>query len=378
MFFLNPEFTIGFITVLFVYFVFVANTPDKEISSAPNILTSVGIFFTFLGVSVSLYHFDADNITSSIPDLLDGLKIAFFSSVAGLGYSILYRAAKYYLNSINKKQGVSSEVGPEDFLREMRGIKDALIGEGDASLSTQIGKLRNDFRDFADKVAEDGSKKLIEALENVIQDFNQKITEQFGDNFKQLNEAVGALLEWQKEYKEQVEILTKAFKDAQEGIEKTSQSLEKIEQSTASIPEQMKGMQEIYEKTNERLEELTAGLASMAELRDKAENSLPDINKHIDSLIETMRLAVDEQLSNMNDFQTTQKDFSEDLANSLREAAQQTETLINQSIQEVNEKMGEQIGGALEMMGNQLTAISKALHSSYEQHYQEISKALKK
>lgn len=155
-------------TVLFFYFVFVANTPEKEISSAPNILTSLGIFFTFLGVSVALFHFDADNITNSIPDLLDGLKIAFFSSVAGLGYSILYRAAKYYLNSINKSQSLSSDVGPEEFLKEMRGIKDALIGDGDSSLSTQIGKLRNDFRDFAEKVAE-LDEKLTNLLINTLE-----------------------------------------------------------------------------------------------------------------------------------------------------------------------------------------------------------------
>ena len=50
-----------------------------------------------------------------------------------------------------------------------------------------------------------GSQTLIEALRSVIQDFNQKITEQFGENFRQLNEAVGRLLVWQEQYKELVE-----------------------------------------------------------------------------------------------------------------------------------------------------------------------------
>ena len=42
------------------------------------------------------------------------------------------------------------------------------------------------FKDFAEKVAENNSKALVEALEEVIRDFNTKISEQFGDNFKQL------------------------------------------------------------------------------------------------------------------------------------------------------------------------------------------------
>jgi len=40
-------------------------------------------------------------------------------------------------------------------------------------------------------MAENNSKALIEALQEVIRDFNAKINEQFGENFKQLNEAVG-------------------------------------------------------------------------------------------------------------------------------------------------------------------------------------------
>ena len=46
------------------------------------------------------------------------------------------------------------------------------------------------------------SKALVEALRDVVKDFNSKITEQFGDNFKELNTAVGRLLAWQDQYKE--------------------------------------------------------------------------------------------------------------------------------------------------------------------------------
>ena len=53
-----------------------------------------------------------------------------------------------------------------------------------------------------------GSKALIEALRDVIRDFNAKLTEQFGDNFKQLNEAVGKLLVWQNQYTTHIETMT--------------------------------------------------------------------------------------------------------------------------------------------------------------------------
>jgi len=379
--------SLGSILLVFIYFVWKAKDEDSIAQQAPTMLTSLGILFTFIGISIALVNFDVDNINNSIPLMLQGLKTAFFSSIAGLSTSILFKIYKHNLSSSGVKS--DDELKASDFLSQMKDLnkniidgnktlKDALVGDGDASLSTQIGKLRNDFRDFADKVAEDGSQKLIEALENVIKDFNQKITEQFGENFKQLNEAVGALLKWQEEYKNQVEVLTQAFKDAQKGIEATSGSLEKIEASTARIPDQMAAMEGIFEKTNTRVEELTSGLGSLAELRVKAEESLPEIHNQIDSIVGDLTKAVNEQLAGMKEYQEQQKEFSEEVGESLREAAKQTETLINQSIQEVNEKMGEQIGGALEVMGNQLTAITKELHRAYQSHYQEISKALKK
>ena len=46
-------------------------------------------------------------------------------------------------------------------------------------------------KNVAESVAKLATDELIEALKTVIEDFNAKITEQFGENFKQLNEAVG-------------------------------------------------------------------------------------------------------------------------------------------------------------------------------------------
>ena len=56
-------------------------------------------------------------------------------------------------------------------------------------------------------MADNNTKALIEALESVMRDFNAKINEQFGDNFKQLNEAVGRINDWQEQYRQQMDEL---------------------------------------------------------------------------------------------------------------------------------------------------------------------------
>src|SRR6056300_850989 len=60
-------------------------------STTESNLTSIGIFFTFLGIFIALSNFDSNNIQDSIPRLLDGLSLAFGSSVFGLFSALIFR-----------------------------------------------------------------------------------------------------------------------------------------------------------------------------------------------------------------------------------------------------------------------------------------------
>ena len=60
------------------------------------------------------------------------------------------------------------------------------------------------------------TEEIIKALQNVIKDFNTNLTEQFGDNFKQLNEAVLKMIEWQNTYKDSVQEFEKQLNLAKE------------------------------------------------------------------------------------------------------------------------------------------------------------------
>ena len=100
-----------------------------------------------------------------------------------------------------------------------------------------LTKLNTSFNDFAQKVVAGIAPVLIGALENVISDFNNKITEQFGENFKQLNSAVGSMLEWQKEYKDHVNKSTKALNDVVSSLSDIDASISTISENSSSINE---------------------------------------------------------------------------------------------------------------------------------------------
>ena len=112
---------------------------------------------------------------------------------------------------------VEKEEGKET-RESLRSIEKSLTGEGESTVVTQLQKMRTTFSDkqddlvkafekFADEMAKKNTEAFIAALENAIKDFNTKITEQFGENFKQLNEAVGRLNDWQEQYRQQMDVV---------------------------------------------------------------------------------------------------------------------------------------------------------------------------
>ncbi len=64
----------------------------------PTFVSTLGVLGTFYGITVGLLAFDTSDLDKSIPGLLDGLKTAFFTSLAGMIGSMILSAF------ISKKQ----------------------------------------------------------------------------------------------------------------------------------------------------------------------------------------------------------------------------------------------------------------------------------
>lgn len=93
--------------ICFIYVV-ILKRKDKLLSNRhiieffPSLVSSLGVLGTFYGITVGLLAFDSSNLDQSIPDLLDGLKTAFFTSLAGMTGSMILSAF------INRKQDEKS------------------------------------------------------------------------------------------------------------------------------------------------------------------------------------------------------------------------------------------------------------------------------
>ena len=273
-----------------------------------SVIVSIGVLGTFIGIATGLWEFDTEHIDTSVPVLLEGLKLAFMTSIAGMSISIaLSWVQKSKITGGNDELSVLSEIKGllkdvqhlEPLLREIKGMRLEARDEqkmtrthldaGFMRLSEDAGKAQdrldkiatvesiNDFRndvheeqvrsrtfleeqfkatneslkETIDVLSKGATEEIIKALEQVISDFNSNLTEQFGDNFKQLNQAVLSLVQWQENYKSIIEKDTKMLNEIRESMARSDEMLKSIadrNEEVKTVYERLRSIIEAYDK----------------------------------------------------------------------------------------------------------------------------------
>lgn len=273
---------ISFLTVLaFIGMFTSSNSKIKNFTHhSPAILATVGIFFSFWGISIGLIALDLTDIQGSIPKLLDGLKVKFIASLMGIGASIVVRIAQNFapedietadsdtkiLHLLSDIHQLLAKQETTNFDTLFLHIKNSLIEIDEnherrsqilnKSLNTNFNTLSQAFKNFADEVARNNTDGFIKALEEAMRKFNDNTTEQFGENFKELNNAVGAMLEWQKNYKSHVEQLTDHFTNTSHSVDHIQSAFDDIQRQAEKIVNTPVELNDVLEKINLRLDEL--------------------------------------------------------------------------------------------------------------------------
>jgi hypothetical protein len=293
-----------------------------------------------------------------------------------------------------------------DIVVHLKKVTDALVGKEEGSLISQIRLARQDSNDRLDalkaaqtealaKLSELGSKALVEALRDVIRDFNQKLTEQFGENFKQLNDAVGRLLTWQEQYKEIVEITVQKFSKVEALMAKaTSDYASLVEKSDSLVQagENLNTTATFLRAETERLQTVSAALANL--LRS-AEGSLPQVEKKVLELTSQLSNAVSENQKQIGNAltesiaatRTALQSVHEHMASAHKEHSAQIADLVNKTKEQVTgltshlanavEENQRQIGSALTdsttAIRNSLQSASESLTASHKDHSSKIA-----
>ena len=286
---------------------------------APTLMTALGILGTFVGVVIGLLHFDTTNIEHSIPVLLGGLKTAFITSIVGMVGALAFNILDRLLPS-SKANGIASPVTvTPDHIHEVLQSQHKLLeriafgfdGNDEVSLVGQLKLLRTDMSDisksqrkyhedfsdklwvelthFGDLMAKGATEQIIEALRKVIVDFNNNLTEQFGENFKALDSSMKKLVEWQDAYKDQVDVMGEQYKQSVDSLMETKQSVAGIWEECKEIPLAMAELRDVLQVNHHQIGELSRHLEAFAILRDKAIEAVPAIQSKLDEVGEHLK-----------------------------------------------------------------------------------------
>jgi hypothetical protein len=287
----------------------------------PNLLTTLGILGTFLGITIGLWNFEVTKLEASIPNLLGGMKTAFITSLFGMFFSLLFKHLT--LRELDKKAAEQTqEASPEDI--SPRHIFEIMFAVSNTSQKTHEELIQmhttlsrfsrnyieaqgrqetrqNEFKAqlfdkleiFSDKLSKGASEQIIKALQDVITNFNNNLIDTFGENFKQLNVACLKLVEWQENYKTELETMSELYTQKVTAIEKTKSVLDDIAHHTATIPLSLQAWQAIHIEQQDQLKHLNTHLSTFADLRDKAVNALPEIQGNINTVLSELKVGVD-------------------------------------------------------------------------------------
>jgi len=404
---------IGGVLIAGIYLRLLKKQLNKVISLLPNVAVSLGILGTFVGIYLGLLEFDVSNISDSIPELLEGLKTAFATSIAGLVTSIIL---KFAFEGKAVQEDSKSEVhqdDPVDLLksivsginnleRSSREIEKSIVScfrsDEEYSLISQLKLIRQEiidtrrelsdsFKNFAEKIAESSTDALVKALEKVIGDFNTLLNELVSESFKELSSAMIKLTEWQENYKihvdetqDKINTLLDHMKHTVAILDGTSDRISKIDESLENIDSSLGGISVSADDISRHIENLKLqnevlqeSISSIKQIGDDAKSVLPVITENINNLtrnLETTVLGVTEKFEANSSLVT---EFLEKSTSDIQKAVDSYSERIQSSVEAIDKGLEEELSKALNSLAGSLASLS----AKFVEDYQPLTERLR-
>jgi len=339
---------IVFITLIAI--VFHVRWTRRNTALGPTFLTTLGIFFCFIGIAWGLLNFDPTDVKLSIPRLLAGIRTSFWASVAGIFWALTIKArlaiwgdAKLHVTASNQQGATLNDVA--EYLAK---LNSALAGSEDSTLLGQVKLLRSDsnyrldrlnatFEAYSEKIAEANSRALLHALQSVVHDFNTQVNDQFGENFKHLNAAVEKLVTWQAHYGEQLSTLIAQETETRQSMNDAATRFTEVVRRSQEFTDIAQSLKRLLVALNTEKEQLNFSLSTLGELINHAAKGLPTLEQNITA----MTRQVEQGVRANQDAMTA---ILKNAAQSIQAHNQQLTSLLAAAIANANKDLTESLG----------------------------------
>jgi methyl-accepting chemotaxis protein len=361
----------------------------RAVANGPTILTTLGIFATFVGIALGLAQFDANNVQGSVPRLLDGLKTAFWASVFGVGAALTIKFRDHLLGHQQEPaHHLVEDVGARELLDGISRVEKALVGSEDGSLITQLKFLRTETRDelrqvrdaqtkALEKLSDMGSRALIEALKDVIRDFNTKLTEQFGENFKQLNAAVEKLVEWQGQYRDFVDSASRQLKEIVDDMSKASTDYGKVVDRSSDFAKLAEALGLTIADVQNRQGDLKRQSEALAELLRQSSGALPEVERKVVELARQLSDGIVQNQRTLDEALRKQAQAVDEAVKTSGEGIRKNAEEAGRSISQVVERSLEQLEASARRVSDRLDESHKLAAASIKANAESLAQEIR-
>ena len=258
------------------------------------------------------------------------------------------------MSFIENSKKESSDNGSNEHLK-MKILRDILTEQKEANKKTSLihdsirrseeninehfSMVNESLKKALDTLSKGATEEIITALEKVISDFNKNLTEQFGDNFKQLNESVKKMIIWQETYKVAIEQIERNLQVAVTNIEKTSDYIQTFTNNYEKISVVSKDLHQIIEVNQNQINNIETHMNNLKKIGNEAglitasindfsraiQGSLSNQSEGLNKLSGSLVKQLDSSLGNLNTALTS-------LTNKFREDYERFLNLIKSSL----------------------------------------------
>ena len=199
----SPETALFLIIISAFTFQFHYKFNAKTVYSAPAVLTTLGILGTFVGIALGLSNFNVNDVQHSVPELIDGIKTAVWASAWGVFCALTVKIREIMFGIPVSANTGDAHATINDLVVMLGAIQNALTGDDPATLLNHmqllhkeniahLAQLNKTLEEFCGNMSTGQSEVLVDALKNVVGDFNHKVGQQFGGNLKELGNEIKA------------------------------------------------------------------------------------------------------------------------------------------------------------------------------------------
>ncbi|MDM7861907.1 hypothetical protein QTP81_14990 [Alteromonas sp. ASW11-36] len=390
--------------------------PDPLVNGKgiPALLTSIGVAGTFLGITLGLADFNFDDVgqnsaslVQSAVILLDGMKTAFYTSLAGLAASAVFMIvvqvhARYQVSKTqslnNRLRNVLAEISPLIYLRKIVEQTDNKGQIESAKAMTEVAGqfsiLIERFDRFGESLnGEKMAETIAEAVDKTMRDSVTPVLSEFRDELKSVREfkednsqaLLNQLVETIKQ--ELIEPVTLELKETSAAVKTSNELSSQLNENVAAVLEQVGHTVETIDKFNsETMQKLQTFAESLRkvleEFKEDTEGTMSRITAEVNDVLDisvkgmvAQREAFDESATRAA---VAFEGMGEKLESALDKRAQsektlfvETENRIGQLLEQTSKSFAEQ-NSVLKQTGDEASRLMESARTELEQGLGDI------